>query len=485
METEAVVIFGAGFGGVKIKRMLVSMGYSVVAFCDNSEKKWGTVVDGLPIIAPHSLAEKEYKVLIASSWEKEIIKQLQEMGLSDRIVTRDDFTYDYLKKSSEKYANLCNAIPANKKITFVFALDYAMADGGVESWSYVIADELIQKGERVHFITDINPEIIPSRYANMVSTFDIAGDNYVKVLDEMIDHLVSVSPCVVIDSWQTMTMLASAIIKTYGAKDHSNNKLIPCLIGIIHNDLPRLFQTVSKFSESYDYAYAVCKELSERLITAYGFPKEKVCYRPSPIIMNQEYHVEQRSYSLDSNSPLRIGYGARLVKSQKRADQLMPVIEGLCNANIKFRLQIAGTGELEKTLRDYVRDNGLEKDVEIKGLVPRDEMKQFWENQDVFINLSEYEGVGLSMLESMAAGCVPVVTAVAGSTEFVTDGLGFICNINAPDEFVERLVYLDTHRYELPIIGRKAAESIRAKCSPKDYAEHLISLCLRSQDEKH
>ena len=485
MEMEAVVIFGAGFGGVKIKRMLTSMGYHVVAFCDNSEKKWGTVVDGLPIVSPQVLEEKANKILVASAWEKDIIAQLHEMGLGDRIVTRDDFTYDYLQKSASKYAYLGTATSENDEITYVFALDYAMADGGVESWSYVIADELIKKGEKVHFITDINPEIVPERFANMVSTFDIAGDNYVQTLDEVIEHLTSISPCVVIDSWQTMTMLASAIIKTYGSVKAGQNVIIPCLIGIIHNSLPRLYATVSKFESAYDYACAVGQELSEQLIRDYAFPKDKICYRPSPIIMAEDFSEETRQYSTDPAEPLRIGYGARLIKSQKRADLLIPLINGLCEKKVSFKMQIAGAGPLEDTLRNYIQDHCLEACVELKGLIPRDEMSEFWESQDVFINLSDYEGTSLSMLESMAAGCVPVVTEVTGVREFVTEGLGYICHLESPDEFVERLAYLDVHREELAMIGRRAATSVRSKCSPKDYAEHIISLYQRSRNEKH
>ncbi len=473
---EDVVIFGAGFGGVKIKRMLTSMGYRVVAFCDNSEKKWGTIVDGLPIVSPYTLSEKDYRILVASAWEKEIIAQLTEMGLKERIVTRDHFTYDYLQRSADRYAHLADAKAQNTQVTYVFALDYAMSDGGVESWSYVIADELLKMGERVHFITDINPEIVPDRFKDMVSTFDIAGDSYVESLDKMIDHLISLSPCVVIDSWQTMTMLASAIIKQYGPTEGGKNPIISCLIGIIHNSLPRLYETVSKFADSYDYACAVGRELSDHLVSDYAFPKEKICYRPSPIIMRPDFASETRKYSTDPDTPIRIGYGARLIKSQKRADLLIPLIDGLTEKKVKFRLQIAGAGPLQETIRDYVRDHCLEGNVEIKGLIPRDEMESFWENQDVFINLSDYEGTSLSMLESMAAGCVPVVTDVTGVREFVTENTGFICNLASPDEFVEKLSDLSAHREMMAQIGRNAAEYVRARCCPKDYAQHIISL---------
>ncbi|MCR5269281.1 MAG: glycosyltransferase [Lachnospiraceae bacterium] len=482
METNEVVIFGAGFGGVKIKRMLISMGYRVVAFCDNSEKKWGTIVDGLPIVPPHTLSEKNYSILVASAWEKEIIAQLAGVGLKERIVTRDHFTFDYLQRSADRYADLAGAKAQNAKVTYVFALDYAMADGGVESWSYVIADELLKMGERVHFISDINPEIVPERFADMVSTFDIAGEAYVETLDRMIDHLIALSPCVVIDSWQTMTMLACAIIKRYGPVETGKNTIIPCLIGIIHNSLPRLYETVSAFAGSYDYACAVGRELSEHLVRDYAFPREKICYRPSPIIMREDFSSEARAYSTDPAAPIRIGYGARLVKSQKRADLLIPLIDGLVKNNVKFRLQIAGAGPLQETIRDYVRERRLEDSVEIKGLIPRDEMEAFWESQDVFINLSDYEGTSLSMLESMAAGCVPVVTDVTGVREFITENTGFICNLASPDEFVEKLSALSADREMMAQTGRNAAEYVRARCCPKDYAKHIVSLYKKCEE---
>lgn len=46
-------------------------------------------------------------------------------------------------------------------------------------------------------------------------------------------------------------------------------------------------------------------------------------------------------------------------------------------------------------------------------------MDAFWKGQDVFVNVSEYEGTSLSMLEAMGYGCVPVVTDVSGAREFI------------------------------------------------------------------
>ena len=46
-------------------------------------------------------------------------------------------------------------------------------------------------------------------------------------------------------------------------------------------------------------------------------------------------------------------------------------------------------------------------------------MAEFWKDADIVISLSDSEGMGLSILEGMSYGLVPVVTKTAGIGDFV------------------------------------------------------------------
>ena len=62
------------------------------------------------------------------------------------------------------------------------------------------------------------------------------------------------------------------------------------------------------------------------------------------------------------------------------------------------------------------------------------ELIDFLNEQDIYLNFSEYEGTSLTMLEAMASGCVPVVTDVSGVSDFIEDGVnGLVSDIGDLD----------------------------------------------------
>lgn len=73
-----VIVFGAGQAGIVAKSNLAEKA-NVIAFCDNSENKIGTKLEGLPIISPSSLCERNFdQILIASEFFEQIERQLIE-----------------------------------------------------------------------------------------------------------------------------------------------------------------------------------------------------------------------------------------------------------------------------------------------------------------------------------------------------------------------------------------------------------------------
>ena len=48
------------------------------------------------------------------------------------------------------------------------------------------------------------------------------------------------------------------------------------------------------------------------------------------------------------------------------------------------------------------------------GSVARDAIGAFWKDKDVCLSFSDYEGRSISIMEAMANGAVPVVTATSG-----------------------------------------------------------------------
>ncbi|MDR0651800.1 MAG: aldo/keto reductase [Synergistaceae bacterium] len=85
-----LVCFGAGAVGRNTLKILRTSGVAVSYFCDNSEKLWGTEIDGITVINPAQLAEtnrsEKLLVLVTSGNHAEKIKrELTEIGIQPLI----------------------------------------------------------------------------------------------------------------------------------------------------------------------------------------------------------------------------------------------------------------------------------------------------------------------------------------------------------------------------------------------------------------
>lgn len=74
-----VVIFGASLSGRSALSALSQL-YDVLAFVDNDSKKYGTNIDGIPVVSATDIAEfKPDKILIASEFFEQIEAQLAQL----------------------------------------------------------------------------------------------------------------------------------------------------------------------------------------------------------------------------------------------------------------------------------------------------------------------------------------------------------------------------------------------------------------------
>lgn len=87
-KNHTVVIFGTGSAGRKVYTMLSSFGIKAALFCDNNSELWDQNIQGLDVISPEELQTRycdDYLIQIGSSYEKEIEKQLLNMGITNYI----------------------------------------------------------------------------------------------------------------------------------------------------------------------------------------------------------------------------------------------------------------------------------------------------------------------------------------------------------------------------------------------------------------
>ncbi len=85
---------------------------------------------------------------------------------------------------------------------------------------------------------------------------------------------------------------------------------------------------------------------------------------------------------------------------------------------LKLRYQIGGTGPMRTQLEEEVARLDLGEEVHFLGFVA--DTAQFLAGTDIFAMPSLYEGLGVAVLEAMAAGKAVVATRVGGLMESVS-----------------------------------------------------------------
>ncbi len=105
---KEIILFGASSTGVKALEEFERIQAKVLGFCDNDREKWNTEFEKYPVFSPEkvkqlSVNNPEMAVMITSTYEEEISKQLQELGVTNYHIVRMGVLHD--KISIEEFQN--------------------------------------------------------------------------------------------------------------------------------------------------------------------------------------------------------------------------------------------------------------------------------------------------------------------------------------------------------------------------------------------
>jgi len=159
----------------------------------------------------------------------------------------------------------------------------------------------------------------------------------------------------------------------------------------------------------------------------------------------------------DPGGPLRVIYVGRLAQHQKRVRDLPVIFSELGKLGRDFRLRIVGDGEQKQELVATFRELGLAGNVEFLGFRPPDEVRRLFAEHDVSLNVSDFEGTPLTVLESLRAGCVPVCSELSYTKEVIRHGEnGYVCPVGDTAAFAAVLAAM---RPEALLTLRRAAQA--------------------------
>ncbi len=131
------------------------------------------------------------------------------------------------------------------------------------------------------------------------------------------------------------------------------------------------------------------------------------------------------------------------------------------------RLQLAGPWQLAQA-----KLKNLPRSVEWLGPMSSDRLGGYYDQADVFVLPSYFEGRALAIGEAMSSGLPVLSTPASGADDLLDESCGRIVQTGNLEALVEGLRWFDNHRERLPALGR-VARARAERNSWKNYREQV------------
>lgn len=192
----------------------------------------------------------------------------------------------------------------------------------------------------------------------------------------------------------------------------------------------------------------------------------------------EESTAEERM-AWKKESRLNLLWAGRFI-DWKHPEDALYVASYLKRKDVDFKLTMAGGGDMDEQLKEYVREKQLEDCVEFVGFCKPEEIRELMKAAHIYLFTSDYkEGWGAVLNEAMNSGCAVVASHAIGAVPFLLkhEENGLIYKSGDVKElaaFALKLCEDSDLRHRL---GEKAYETIAGEWNPNHAGEALILLC--------
>lgn len=474
-----LILYGAGKRGRTLAELLTKVNADVKAFFDSDDNKVGAFVEGIQVLSVDCLSSyKDLQWCITVGYPSEV-KRIREKLISCGFDPEAELKYGALLahgcNNNPEIDELVNGttIACNSNKHMLFDCLSGVVLGGIEARTIILCSELKKHGnDDVYIVSDAKghsidiPEIMEPYIIR--TSYGSEGKTAVDIVTDCIRILLDNLPCVINTNQPNLLLMAAYIVR---AKYPDSIKIISTIAGLSE----QIIDDYMSFGTFSDYYVCVSNDIKNRIVGE-GISPERAEVIYAPFYCDQ---VLKRDYSTE-DIPIKIGYAGRLdgfKLSQKRLDLLLKLLESLEKKEINYHITIAGDGPAKKEFENQIELMGLKHRVTMLGYVEKAEISDFWKEQDVAVNMADYEGRSISVVEAMGAGAVPVVTDTSGVNDDIRDGEnGFIVPLRDYKGASSKIEFLYHNRDLLPIIGKKAHDEVWPKSRISKYVDRWEQL---------
>jgi glycosyltransferase involved in cell wall biosynthesis len=184
-----------------------------------------------------------------------------------------------------------------------------------------------------------------------------------------------------------------------------------------------------------------------------------------------------------ARGPIRL-VSARPLEALYHTDNILRAAATLRDRGVECVCDVAGTGREMERLRRLTRVLGIVDRVTFHGHIPEEATAQLIATADVYVSISESDGVSIALLEAMALGPLPVLSDIEANRLWVRDGVNGCLVGSHPSEVADGIMRaLDLDRAE---VQRRNLEIVSARgdrdanlAACEDLLLELVAACRR------
>jgi glycosyltransferase involved in cell wall biosynthesis len=353
---------------------------------------------------------------------------------------------------------------ANRRKIPVFVTSPTWQMNGVNTFAMNLVRGLVERGfdARIVLTDPDRPEPFPLPRPEGLPIEELrcaGGDGVVQRWRRLIRFLESQRPCVYVPNYDWHTSCVAPRLPRDVA-----------ILGIIHSDDPRHYEDFARLGHTWNAVVAVSQRIGERARELLPAAASRLSVIPYGIPLPPPRPPRE-------GGPLRVVYSGLLKQAQKRILDVPRIAEEALRRGTPLRLTFAGGGADEARVREACRELEERGVARFVGILGPEALARELADHDILLMTSEFEGLPNALLEGMAHGLAPVVSAVeSGIPELVRDGEnGFIVPVGDVAGFAARLAELHADRARLRRTGAAARATLeggpyRVDCMVESYA---------------
>ena len=244
---------------------------------------------------------------------------------------------------------------------------------------------------------------------------------------------------------------------------------------VLHNDNKYHYDLVKKYAannDESDVSSVVCVSNLIQEISQQAAPQHKsIKYIPIGAPVTSEVA------GLSADGELKVVYAGRIDEKQKRISDVAHAFCLAAKAVPGTSYTIYGDGPAVPAVREILNTVGKDLPVQFKGKLKSTEVQAHLLQNQVFVLLSEFEGLPITLMEAMSAGLVSICTNMrSGISDLITNNVEGVLIDDRKDEFVAAIKKLKENAGLWKQMSQAARQKIIRSYSIETCSDQWIAL---------